>query len=143
MSRNRRAKRRGRSRRDPSLEQRRRILVLCEGEETEPGYLQALHEELRPLLVQIVIEGYGEDPKALVERAVALKREAERDARGFPLSRRGEGGRWERGPGGEDSMRGSLAFETPSKRSGSLQSAALPHRLRSDVYPHTIRTAPP
>src|SRR6266545_7393624 len=108
-------------RRRSSDQPRRRILVLCEGKETEPRYLEALYAELRPSRVQIVIEGHGEDPKALVERAVALKREAERDARGFPLSRRGEGGRWERGPGGEDSMRGSLAFEKHSKRSGSLQ----------------------
>lgn len=72
---------RGLSRRRPSAEQRRRILVFCEGKETESGYLRALRKELRSPLVEIVIEGYGEDPKALVERAVARKREAEREAR--------------------------------------------------------------
>lgn len=68
---------RGRPRREP----RRRILVLCEGGETEPGYLRTIRGEFRHPLVEIVIEGFGEDPKTLVERAVAMKREAEREAR--------------------------------------------------------------
>lgn len=69
------------ARRGPRREPRRRILVLCEGGETEPGYLRAIRTEFRNPLVEIVIEGYGEDPKALVERAVAMKHEAEREAR--------------------------------------------------------------
>lgn len=62
-------------------EPRRRILVLCEGQETEPGYLKAIRSQFRHHLVEIVVEGYGEDPKALVQKAVAAKREAEREAR--------------------------------------------------------------
>ena len=69
------------ARRGPRREPRRRILVLCEGGETEPGYLKALQAEFRNPLVEIVIEGFGEDPKALVERALAMKMDAEREAR--------------------------------------------------------------
>ncbi len=80
MPRSRRAEQRDLPRRRPSAEQKRRILILCEGKETEPGYLRALRKEFRPPLVEIMIEGHGEDPKALVERAVARKQEAEREA---------------------------------------------------------------
>src|SRR5262245_19877918 len=80
MPRNRRTKQGDLSRRRPTVEQRRRILIFCEGKETEPGYLRALRKEFRLPLVEIVIEGHGEDPKALVERAVAWKRESEREA---------------------------------------------------------------
>lgn len=76
-----RANLRGLSRRRASIEPRRRILVLCEGEETEPAYLAALSAEFRHPLVEIQVEGYGEDPKSLVERAVERKRQAERESR--------------------------------------------------------------
>lgn len=69
------------ARRGPRREPRRRILVLCEGGETEPGYLRALRAEFRNPLIEIVIEGFGEDPKALVERALSMKKDAEREAR--------------------------------------------------------------
>src|SRR6185295_17099142 len=81
MPRSKKANWRDLPRRRSSDQPRRRILVLCEGKETEPRYLEALYAKLRPSRVQIVIEGYGEDPKALVERAVARKREVEREAR--------------------------------------------------------------
>lgn len=78
MYKSRRDRPRERSRRRPVVEPKRRILVLCEGKETEPGYLHALRKKFRPPLVEIVIEGHGEDPKALVERAVLRKREERR-----------------------------------------------------------------
>ena len=56
-----------------------RILIVCEGRETEPGYFTALrHDEKIP--IKLDING-GWVPKTVVERAVTLKREAEAEAR--------------------------------------------------------------
>src|SRR6185436_8640437 len=52
-------------------------------------------------------------PRTPGEGAPPPKRSEIKGEGGFPLSRRGVGGRWERGPGGEDSARGT--FETPSE----------------------------
>ncbi len=71
----------GYKRRGPATQPRLRILVICEGEVTEPGYFNALRTELRNLLVEIQIEGRGEGPKTLVERAVLRKKESDRNAR--------------------------------------------------------------
>jgi hypothetical protein len=79
MYKSRRDRPRERSRRRPTVEPQQRILVLCEGKATEPGYIKALCDELRPSRIHVVIEGHGEDPKALVERAVLRKRGARRD----------------------------------------------------------------
>jgi hypothetical protein len=66
------------------------------------------------------------------------------DGRGFPLSRRGEGGRRERGPGGEDSApRPSdfqSTFETPRSRPEtvlevSVETPAEEDRLRREPHP--------
>jgi hypothetical protein len=78
MRKNRRANYRPLPRFHSTVEARPRILVLCEGKATEPGYIKALCEELQPSRVHVVIEGHGEDPKALVERAVVRKRGARR-----------------------------------------------------------------
>jgi RloB-like protein len=64
-------------RRDPKL----RILVVCEGRVTEPGYLRALRSEHRTPLVEIEIDSRGGTPKTLVERAAERKRQAEREAK--------------------------------------------------------------
>jgi RloB-like protein len=56
-----------------------RFLVVCEGTVTEPCYFTAIRHVER-CLIELQIEGGGA-PKALVERAVALKRQAARDAR--------------------------------------------------------------
>jgi hypothetical protein len=55
--------------------------VLCEGEVTEPGYFKALRTELRNPLVDIEVEGRGEGPKTLVERAAVRKKASDRHAR--------------------------------------------------------------
>jgi hypothetical protein len=55
--------------------------VICEGEVTEPSYFNALRTELRNPLIEIEIEGRGEGPKSLVERAVLRKKESDRYAR--------------------------------------------------------------
>src|SRR6202165_1126853 len=67
-------------RRRPQLEPRRRILIVCEGRRTEPEYFQALRVKLRAV-VEVQIEPGGPDPKILVERAVARKRDTDREAR--------------------------------------------------------------
>lgn len=69
------------TRRGSRREPRRRILVLCEGEVTEPRYFKDLRIELRASLVEIEIEGHGEGPKTLVERAALRKKESDHHAR--------------------------------------------------------------
>jgi hypothetical protein len=66
-------------RRRPFREPKRRILVLCEGERTEPLYLKALSRAHRSL-VEVWIEGRGEDPRSLVWAAVEKKQAAARKA---------------------------------------------------------------
>jgi RloB-like protein len=67
-------------RRKPRREPRRRILIVCEGQRTEPDYFQALRVRLRAV-VEVQIEPGSATPKTLVEHAVAMKREADREAR--------------------------------------------------------------
>ena len=76
---------RGRSelrRRTPRREPKLRILILGEGGVTEARYFRDLWREHRNQLVDVEIDDRGgNDPKALVERAAARKKEAEREAR--------------------------------------------------------------
>jgi RloB-like protein len=61
-----------------------RILIVCEGTRTEPGYFKELrHTERIPIELEI---SPGGEPKTLVERAVELKNIAEKE----PKSRRDE-----------------------------------------------------
>ena len=69
------------SRRKPSVEPRPRIHVVCEGEKTEPIYFDGLAHEEEVRLVQIEIVRSGGVPKSIVERAVSMKREAQREAK--------------------------------------------------------------
>jgi hypothetical protein len=57
-----------------------RFLIVCEGEVTEPSYFYALRHAERSL-IDLVLQPAG-SPKQVVERAVELKRHAEREARG-------------------------------------------------------------
>ncbi len=81
------AKRRGGADRDrlgrrrATREPRRRILVLCEGSVTEPGYFRSLRAAFRNSLVEVEIEGHGEVPWTVVQRACERKKVAEREAR--------------------------------------------------------------
>lgn len=66
-------------RRRPSrLEPRPRILIVCEGTQTEPTYFEGLKKEEAVRLVEIVVEDSGGVPKTLVARAAKLKRDAEK-----------------------------------------------------------------
>ena len=69
------------ARRRPQLAVRPRMLIVCEGEKTEPGYFDDLKRHLRISLVEIVIDDRSGVPKTLVERAVEMKRTASREAR--------------------------------------------------------------
>lgn len=56
-----------------------RFLIVCEGTQTESGYFNDLrHEEHVPIVLDIRAGGV---PKTLVERAVGLKHEAEKNAK--------------------------------------------------------------
>lgn len=68
-------------RRKPRMERRDRILIVCEGRATEPGYFRSLRHELRAGPIVIKIDDESGVPKTLVERAVEMKKEAERDAK--------------------------------------------------------------
>ena len=59
---------------------RPQLLVLVEGEKSEDGYLLPLRRALRDDVI-ITVDARGGAPMTLVERAVAAKQEAERDAK--------------------------------------------------------------
>lgn len=64
----------------PSKEPRARILVVCEGEVTEPEYLQGFARWCRNPLVRIEISDEHGVPRTLVETAKRLKAQADRKA---------------------------------------------------------------
>lgn len=58
-----------------------RVLVVCEGQVTEPNYLNRIRNHYRNALVDVTVRGEGADPKIVVETAVEMKKLAEREAR--------------------------------------------------------------
>lgn len=54
-------------------EPKRRFLIYCEGENTEPGYFRALRRHLRSALIEIEVEPTGA-PITIAERAVSRAR---------------------------------------------------------------------
>lgn len=65
----------------PKRQPRKRLLVLCEGEVTEPKYLNAFKHEHRSQLVEVEVIGEGVDPKSIVEHAIKRKKGAEKEAK--------------------------------------------------------------
>ncbi len=57
--------------------QRQRFLIVCEGEKTEPNYLQGLKAKLPPNLVDIKIEGVGANTMSLINFAIRKQEIAE------------------------------------------------------------------
>lgn len=57
------------------------MLVVCEGEVTEPQYFDGFRQTHGANTVRVVVKSPGGDPRALVERAVALRAEAAAEAR--------------------------------------------------------------
>ncbi len=79
----RRIRSRGSLKRRPAyIEPRVSVLIVCEGEKTEPQYFRALRRELRLSTVEVVIEGKecGSAPISVVDYAIQLKNERDRDA---------------------------------------------------------------
>src|SRR5579863_6447941 len=75
--------RRNLRRRPPKLQPRTRVLVLCEGEVTEPKYFQAFRHEHRSRLVEVELVSDCGVPKTLVEYAVERKKQAFREAKRY------------------------------------------------------------
>jgi hypothetical protein len=76
----RREKLRRTARQKPFLEPKRRLLVVCEGAVTEVEYLENFRKWTRNPRLAVEVVGPGGVPRTLVERAQALKAEAERSA---------------------------------------------------------------
>lgn len=68
-------------RRRPVREPRKRFLLFCEGEVTEPEYFRGWRRFLRNRLIEIEISPERGDPLRLVQRAVSAKAAAESQAR--------------------------------------------------------------
>jgi hypothetical protein len=68
-------------RRGPTREPKRRILIVCEGEKTERGYFKDFQREVRNPGVHVEVASETGEPLQVVEIAVRLKKEAEREAR--------------------------------------------------------------
>jgi hypothetical protein len=68
-------------RRGPSREPKHRILVVCEGEKTEPQYFRDLQHHVRNPRVHVQPHGPAGVPKTVVEVAIQKRREAETQAK--------------------------------------------------------------
>jgi RloB-like protein len=68
------------ARREPSRRPRKRILVLCEGRNTEPQYLLGFKRWCRNPLVEVVVDPEHGVPLTLVRRAKEARLEAEQRA---------------------------------------------------------------
>ncbi len=73
------AKRDSLRRRRPFRRPLPRILIVCEGEVTEPSYFEGIRINER-LPIELRVEPAG-DPKAVVEHALQLRREADRESK--------------------------------------------------------------
>jgi hypothetical protein len=80
MPSNRRHRERRPARIEPSRRPRKRILVLCEGQNTEPQYLLGFKRWCRNPLVEVVVDAEHGVPLTLVRRAKDARLEAERRA---------------------------------------------------------------
>jgi len=68
-------------RREAFREPRRSILIVCEGEKTEPIYFNALKEKLRLIMVDVEIVGEGGAPITVVDHAIELREERKQIAK--------------------------------------------------------------
>ena len=49
---------------------RKQIVIVCEGEKTEPNYYESMRQHLKLSTVDVVVIGGISDPRKLVERAI-------------------------------------------------------------------------
>lgn len=69
------------ARQPPTLDPRRRLLIVCEGEVTEPEYFSQFQRWCRNPRVEVRVEGPRGVPLSLVTAAIALKDQANEAAR--------------------------------------------------------------
>lgn len=79
-------KRRGRGtslrRRAGTRAPKKRVLVVCEGEKTEPQYLRHVNGRAREALIELeIVDERSTSPKRIVERGCQMRRDAERARR--------------------------------------------------------------
>ncbi len=68
-------------RRSPSREPKHRILIVCEGEKTEPFYFRELQHDFRNRLVHIEISNEHGVPLTVVQKAIEERDNAAREAK--------------------------------------------------------------
>jgi len=68
-------------RKEASKEPRKSVLIVCEGEKTEPIYFNSLKSNLRLAIVEVEIVGEGAAPINVVDRAIELREERKQLAR--------------------------------------------------------------
>ena len=68
-------------RREAFKEPRKSILIVCEGEKTEPIYFDALKDKLRLVILDVEIVGEGAAPITVVNSAIELREERKRIAK--------------------------------------------------------------
>jgi hypothetical protein len=68
-------------RRAPTRQPKHRILIVCEGQKTEPGYLKAFQHKVRNPRVHVEVAAETGVPRTVVEIAVRLRDEAEQEAK--------------------------------------------------------------
>ncbi len=78
-------------RRAPSRQPKLRILIVCEGKTTEPGYLKAFQHVVRNPRVHVAVADETGVPRTVVENAIRLREEAENEA----IRQRDENLKWD------------------------------------------------
>jgi len=70
-------------RRKPIKSPRKTILIVCEGEKTEPLYFKAFRRELRLSTIEVVVDGKGSGsaPISVVDYAIDLRQKRKEEAR--------------------------------------------------------------
>lgn len=78
---------RGQRKNRPSRQDVRRILVVTEGTETEPQYVERLNSYLRSKSSTAVVKsvGVGKDPLKVVERCIEHREKAAQNGKGFDV----------------------------------------------------------
>src|SRR4051794_16354484 len=113
-------------RRRPTRRPRECILVVCEGEETEPNYLEGLRKSISLSTLDVQIVGEGAEIVGVVAEAVRLKEEREAEAKEslrlapfdevwcvVDTERRNDNPSWERGVDRAAALGLHLAWSNP------------------------------
>ena len=63
---------------------RKTILIICEGESTEPHYFEELKKRIRLTTAEVEVVGQGAEIKGLIKAALRLKKDREQQSRQSP-----------------------------------------------------------